>query len=81
MIELEILNCRESGESAFVCTHVVMLCSQRIYFHRLKYLAFTEHKEMELEMEHSKRMHLEKELQDFKNLQAMRHSLDAMRQV
>ena len=49
---------------------------QRVYFHKLRYWSAFAHKETELEVEHGKRMQLEKEVH---NLRAMQNSSQAMR--
>ena len=49
---------------------------QRIYFHKLRYWSVFAHKETELEVEHGKRMQLEKEVH---SLRAMQNSSQAMR--
>lgn len=58
-------------------TFATRMKEQRACFHRLKYFSCAVHKEMELEEEHSKRMHLEKELEDVRHLEAMRRGLHA----
>jgi hypothetical protein len=58
-------------------TFTTRMREQRACFDRLIYYSALVYKERELEEEHSKRMHLEKELEDVRHLQAIKQGLDA----